>query len=212
MPDHGWKIGVCLFSLLASVVILLMGPPLKLGIDLSGGVILVYEVDQTKQKPGETGRHGQADRRRQPPRQPGGQKEVTIRKYGVEQIEIIVPEVEEAEVERIERIISRTGNLEFRILANNRDDKELIERAMAEPSKMQDSRSAEQSAGLVGAGEGRRKNASFASYRDIARRTAEGQGQPRGHGSPGRSTTSTTSPAATSRRPTPAPTARASRA
>jgi len=24
MPDHGWKIGVCLFSVLASVVVLLM--------------------------------------------------------------------------------------------------------------------------------------------------------------------------------------------
>ena len=48
MPDHGWKIGLCLFSLLASVAILLMGPPFKLGVDLSGGVILVYEVDQRR--------------------------------------------------------------------------------------------------------------------------------------------------------------------
>ena len=47
MHDHGWKIGLCLFTLLASVVVLLMGPPLKLGVDLSGGVILVYEVDQS---------------------------------------------------------------------------------------------------------------------------------------------------------------------
>ena len=83
-----------------------MGPPLKLGIDLSGGVILVYEVDQTKKKPGEVvdmDKLVAAVGRRV---NPGGQKEVTIRKYGVEQIEIIVPEVEEAEVQRIERIIS----------------------------------------------------------------------------------------------------------
>ena len=53
MPDHGWKIGICLFSLLASAVVVLMGPPLKLGIDLSGGAILVYEVDQATKKPGE---------------------------------------------------------------------------------------------------------------------------------------------------------------
>ena len=52
MPDHGWKIGLCLFSLLASVAVLLMGPPLKLGVDLSGGVILVYEVDQTQEEAG----------------------------------------------------------------------------------------------------------------------------------------------------------------
>ena len=71
-----------------------MGPPLKLGIDLSGGVILVYEVDQTKMKPGETVDMDKliaAVARRV---NPGGQKEVTIRKYGTQQIEVIVPEVE----------------------------------------------------------------------------------------------------------------------
>ncbi len=63
MPDHGWKIGLCLFTLLASVAILVLGPPLKLGVDLSGGVILVYEVDQAK-KIRARGRHGQAHGRR----------------------------------------------------------------------------------------------------------------------------------------------------
>src|SRR5271169_6191413 len=53
MPDHGWKIGLCLFTLLASVAVLVMGPPLKKGVDLSGGVILVYEVDQSQKTPGQ---------------------------------------------------------------------------------------------------------------------------------------------------------------
>lgn len=48
MPDHGWKIGLCLFTLLASIAILVLGPTLKYGIDLSGGALLVYEVDQSK--------------------------------------------------------------------------------------------------------------------------------------------------------------------
>ena len=70
---------------------------------------------------------------------PGGQKEVTIRKYGTEQIEIIVPEKDAAEVDRIEGIISRTGSLEFRILANTRDNKDLIERAMTRAVEERDS-------------------------------------------------------------------------
>ena len=45
MPDHGWKIGLTLFSFLVSIAILFTSPPLKLGIDLRGGVYLVYEVD-----------------------------------------------------------------------------------------------------------------------------------------------------------------------
>jgi SecD/SecF fusion protein len=132
MKEHGWKISLIFFTLLASVAILLMGPPLKYGIDLSGGVILIYEVDQEKKPKGQSVDMNEliaAIKRRV---NPGGQKEVTVRTHGVEQVEIIVPEVEEAEVKRIERIITTTGNLQFRILANDRDDKELIERARAD--------------------------------------------------------------------------------
>jgi SecD/SecF fusion protein len=134
MNDHGWKIGLCLFALLASVVIILMGPKFKLGVDLSGGVILVYEVDQAKKLPGQTVDMDKLVAAVAKRVNPGGQKEVTIRKYGTEEIEIIVPEVDEVEVQRIERIISRAGNLEFRILANNRNDKEVIDRAKADPA------------------------------------------------------------------------------
>ncbi|MCE5267082.1 MAG: protein translocase subunit SecD [Planctomycetaceae bacterium] len=139
MPDHGWKIGVCLFAVLASLAILLFGPSLKLGIDLRGGALLVYEVDQTQQKgePVDMDKLATAITRRV---NPGGQKEVTVRKYGTQGIEIIVPEQDEAEVARIERIISQTGELQFRILADANDPKgdakAIIEKAMADPSKV----------------------------------------------------------------------------
>ena len=45
MPDYGWKFAAILFALLASVSVLYFGWPPKLGVDLSGGDILVYEVD-----------------------------------------------------------------------------------------------------------------------------------------------------------------------
>ncbi len=135
MPDHGWKIGVILFSLLASVAVLLLGPPMKLGVDLKGGVILVYEVDQSKRganaQPVDMDKLIDAIQRRV---NPAGTKEVVIRKYGNEQIEIIDP-VGKAEVDHLKRVISSVGDLQFRILANTRDDKDLIERAKAEPSK-----------------------------------------------------------------------------
>lgn len=136
MVDHGWKIGLCLFSLLASVAVIALGPDLKLGVDLNGGAILVYEVDQSKKQPGQDVDMDKllgAIKRRV---NPGGQKEVVIRPYGVEQIEIIIPEKDDAQITRIERIISTSGNLEFCILANNRDNKDLIERAKAETSKI----------------------------------------------------------------------------
>ena len=103
--------------------------PPRLGIDLKGGLILVYEVDAAKEaarrrEAGEV--DGQVDMdklvtavsRRV---NPGGQKEVTIRRYGLDQIEVIVPDVDQAEVDLIKRIVSSGGALEFRIVANSRD-------------------------------------------------------------------------------------------
>ena len=62
---------------------------------------------------------------------PGGVKEVIIRPYGAEQIEIVIPEVDSEEAKRIEKLVSRAGTLEFRILASayKREHTSLIERA-----------------------------------------------------------------------------------
>ena len=222
MPDHGWKIGVILWTLAAGLVIVIFGWPPKLGIDLSGGVILVYELQESEQDqaaqaraekgedrgglpwyvnmliivgsflvplvlgsylvskltaPGSgwrigmivlalaigvgstvlvyefgRGRGPEGDQAQQAAAatsgdvddkliaavsrrvNPGGVKEVTIRPYGEKQIEIIIPinpQVDPDEAKRIESLISRAGTLEFRILANTRDDRHklLIERA-----------------------------------------------------------------------------------
>ena len=126
MPDYGWKIGLVLCTLACGIVINVFAWPPKLGTDLSGGVVLVYEVDQYKKTDNRTLSNNDMDRliaavsRRV---NPGGVKDVTIRQYGVEQIEIIIPYVDEDEAKRIESDVSRAGTLEFRILANTRDHK-----------------------------------------------------------------------------------------
>ncbi len=48
MPDYSGRIGIVAFALLAGLTITILGWPPKLGIDLQGGMILVYEF----QKPG----------------------------------------------------------------------------------------------------------------------------------------------------------------
>ncbi len=169
MPDHGWKIGIILFSLFAPLAVLTMGPPMKLGIDLKGGVLLVYEVDKSKQTSDQQVDMDKMIAAISKRINPGGQKEVTVRTYGTDQIEIIVPEVDEAEVQRIERTISRTGSLEFRILANRRDNADLMERALADPTKDKVLDGANKlQAWWVPVKEGQEH--SFDSYSDIARR------------------------------------------
>ena len=68
---------------------------------------------------------------------PGGQKEVTVRRFGLDQLEVIVPEVDQAEVDLIKKTVSSAGVLEFRITANPEDSRhrraiELASRSVGE--------------------------------------------------------------------------------
>ncbi|MBN1396145.1 MAG: protein translocase subunit SecD [Pirellulales bacterium] len=136
MPDHGWKIGLILFSFLASAAVLTVGPKWHLGIDLSGGAYLVYQVDPAQKMPGKSVDMDELIRAVKRRVDPSGVKEINIIKYGNEQIEVTIPEVEEEEVERIKSLITTTGNLQFRILANTRRHKDLVERARSDAEQM----------------------------------------------------------------------------
>jgi SecD/SecF fusion protein len=201
--DMWGRMAVVLTALTCGIVIVASGWPPRLGIDLKGGVILVYEVDSVKRVSEqaddaarrmedvinrEEGLTGVASRtaegsvavrletadasaverfiaavdavdfgdvrlrlesREETPEavtldysmsggaepvdmdklvaavsrrvNPGGQKEVTVRQYGLDQLEVIVPDVDQAEVDLIKRIVSSAGVLEFRITANKSD-------------------------------------------------------------------------------------------
>jgi SecD/SecF fusion protein len=219
MPDYSFRFGVILFSLIAGVIICAWRWPPKLGIDLKGGVILIYEVAEDQEET--LSLEGPIDRIRNyldnrieadtdaalrggnqivvttPTSDeetldeieatvegiefanlelaavrrdkedggtaivfnaasgeeagavnmdemiralntrinPGGQKEVVVRKFGERQVEIIIPEVDSHEIELIKEKISTAGLLEFRIIANPVDDKDAIELAQKSPAK-----------------------------------------------------------------------------
>ncbi|MGD9721675.1 MAG: protein translocase subunit SecD [Pirellulales bacterium] len=208
LPDFGVKIGVIIFALVASLAVNYAGWPPKRGIDLSGGVVLVYEVDRESTKPSwmpaaiaqlnsslnkgggervnaraigsrkieivappdfdpgtieravlalrdtmDVTLHDSGEPRTEEGKtvfgfavddqqsgfkmdeliaavsrriNPGGVKELTIRQYGAEQLEVIIPEVDEQEVEQIKKRISKSGMLEFRIVANQTDDADIL--------------------------------------------------------------------------------------
>jgi SecD/SecF fusion protein len=218
--DMWGRMAVVLTALTCGIVIVASGWPPRLGIDLKGGVILVYEVDAAKRVSEqaddvarrledvinrEEGLKGVASRtaegtvavrletadasavdaftaavdavdfgdvrvalenREETPDavnlvysvaggaqpvdmdklvaavsrrvNPGGQKEVTVRQYGLDQLEVIVPDVDQAEVDLIKRIVSSAGVLEFRITANPADTRhrEVIELANRSPGTM----------------------------------------------------------------------------
>jgi SecD/SecF fusion protein len=133
MPDHGWKISVVTLALLAGIAITTLGWPPKLGIDLKGGVILVYEF-----KPPKVGQPepdmDKLVRQLRTRVDPSGTKQIIIRPAGLRQIEIIIPEVDSAEVEATKQRITQLGTLEFRVLANVRDHDRIIKLAKASDS------------------------------------------------------------------------------
>jgi SecD/SecF fusion protein len=141
VADYGWKFGVILFAILASVVVIVLGWPPRLGVDLGGGSILVYQVDKTKTewRPEKMDSLLASISRRV---NPGGQKEISVKSLGTDMVEIIMPSVsgstaeeKEAEAEEIRKIIRTTGALEFRIVATRRLNESLIETAQAERRK-----------------------------------------------------------------------------
>jgi SecD/SecF fusion protein len=163
MKEYGWKIGVILASLgVVPVVIWARWPP-NLGVDLHGGMILIYQVDEratiTTDTPDDgtdptttlTGRRGRRGRNgnaagvnmgtlvSQITRRinPGGTLEIKVRQYGERQIEIIIPETDPDEVLRIKRLIEKAGVLEFLIVADNVRDNDLIELSATESERDQ---------------------------------------------------------------------------
>jgi len=129
MPDHGWRIATVLFAFFAAAAVTYFGWPPRLGIDLRGGSQLVYEVDQAQRTSDEPINMEKLILAVQKRIDPDGVQEVTIRRYGIDSIEIIIPDTDAEELERIKKRVSSTGLLEFRIAANERQHKDQIELA-----------------------------------------------------------------------------------
>lgn len=138
LKDYGWRFGLILAAWTASISVILFGQ-FKLGADLRGGVNLVYEVDDAKTKllnPSGQGDAYDLDavvsvlRRRL---NPSGLRELVIRKSGPKQIEIVVPEVDKAQIDDIKKRIRTGGALRFLIVANDpTKDGHIIDAAKAQ--------------------------------------------------------------------------------
>src|SRR3954454_3066227 len=119
-------IAACTFAGLYS-----LWPPqekLKLGIDLSGGTILVYEVVKENLNPNFNMDELIAALKHRV--DPQGVSEIPIRKIGSNRLEIILPATSSEEIEEVKRMLTNVGALEFRILANHKHDRDVIDRAL----------------------------------------------------------------------------------
>jgi len=138
MKDDTWKFFLIYLAIFASTMTILVGQ-IKFGIDLEGGFNLIYEVDQSSASGSLIADAEKMDRLMDRIRKrvdPGGVRETTIRQIGPNRIEIIVPgkNADDKEKDRVKKIITETGTLEFRIVANPAfaDHKQAIAAAKAQ--------------------------------------------------------------------------------
>ncbi len=131
MSSNQRSVGYVLGLLAASVLIplaIISTKGLKKGIDLSGGTILVYEIDSAKQKSNiDINELISAIKRRI---NPDGMKDIMIRPIGSNRVEVIYPEATSEDVENTKRSITDQGLLQFRILATLKHEKDLLREAM----------------------------------------------------------------------------------
>lgn len=135
------------------------------------GAVLIYEVDR-KSAPAELSDAGWDELLKVIDRRinSGPQKLAQVRKLEDGHIEVALLRRYGEDQRRVEKLLARTGTLEFRILANAHADKDLVERALKNDSvaELLDS-SGSRLAWWVPAHP--ETEAGFAGYPDIARRT-----------------------------------------
>lgn len=113
---------VCFVGALVSTVLGLSQHRVNLGVDLRGGSILVYDVEPVEGSGHDTVTNEDMSQLKNAIMKrinPSGVREIAIQELGANtEIKITIPEADPAEVARLERVINDTGQLKFRILAN----------------------------------------------------------------------------------------------
>ncbi|MCA9126281.1 MAG: protein translocase subunit SecD [Planctomycetales bacterium] len=129
MPAHSSRLGIMLAAIFGGLIFAGMnGFQLKQGIDMRGGTNLVYNIKSdalTGEMPNSSSLASALSQRINP----SGTKEILIRPLGESQIEIIVPDTDDAAIQRIKDLLQNAGQLEFRIVANSRDHDDIIDLA-----------------------------------------------------------------------------------
>ncbi len=142
LKEFAGRISVCLFALFLSAAPLVwhaaMGTPpekvIRKGIDLAGGTNMVFQVDRNQTEKEVTDEAmdqmvAAVSRRINV----SGTEEVTVRQVGSDRIEVIVPGADRGAVAEIKKRMTKLGSLEFALLANTVDHRNIIDAAMKLP-------------------------------------------------------------------------------
>ena len=140
MPENAFGYFIICFCLLGATISSVKGlleHRVNLGVDLRGGSILVYSVSPNKESGHDVVTNEDMNGLKEAIMKrvnPSGVREIAIQELGANtEIKITIPEADDVEVARLERVINDTGQLKFRILASTAStdagEKRIIEEA-----------------------------------------------------------------------------------
>ncbi|MGI9517668.1 MAG: protein translocase subunit SecD [Pirellulaceae bacterium] len=122
-PELSGRIGLLIWCLIFSAIVISI-KPLKFGVDLRGGVTIIGQMND---QPGVPDSDKVTIQQLIPVLKqridPSGVREIVIRGLGKEQMEVIIPDVEKEEAERIWQRLTSAGQLFFRIVADETQGK-----------------------------------------------------------------------------------------
>lgn len=120
LSEYGNRLSIITISMVCSVLIIISLWAPKFGVDLSGGVYIIGQLNPQTNIP-EGGERITAQQIIPTLKQrvdPTGTQDVVLRALGDEKIEVIIPSVSQAEATEIWERLARTGHLQFRIAAD----------------------------------------------------------------------------------------------
>ncbi|MDP1563861.1 MAG: protein translocase subunit SecD [Pirellulaceae bacterium] len=126
MDDAGWRFAIVIGSILVALLVLSSKWPPRFGVDLKGGTVIIGQVDTSKfdanDPNGGDGANFSIDdliRQLKNRIDPSGLMEIVIRSQGTDKIEVVIPDVEAVEAERIWKKMNQIGFLQFRVVATD---------------------------------------------------------------------------------------------
>jgi SecD/SecF fusion protein len=128
-PELSGRIGLVTWCVLASLIIV-NTKQLKFGVDLRGGVTIIGQMNEQPGVP----RQDRVTIQKIIPIlkeriDPSGVREIVIRALGNDKMEVIIPDVEKEEAERIWKRLTSAGQLFFRIVADENQHPTLLDTA-----------------------------------------------------------------------------------
>jgi SecD/SecF fusion protein len=118
-PEISWRIGVVLWCILVSAIVVAI-KPIRYGVDLRGGVLITGQFNEQKVAPGESPIEIQTQLPTLKQRiDPSSTREITIRALDQDKIEVVIPDVDDVEAKRLWKRLTDAGQLWFRIVADS---------------------------------------------------------------------------------------------